>query len=94
MKLSLAANRFPRLLAVRCLPRKTDPLRSRPRPLPQAIHGDKVKNDKVDSEKLALLLRGGNFATAYAYPKELRATRDLLRRLKRILFESQLRMCN
>ena len=46
----------------------------------KAIHGGKVKNDKLDSEKLALLLRGGNFATAYAYPKELRATRDLLRR--------------
>ena len=45
----------------------------------KAIHGGKVKNDKLDSEKLALLLRGGNFATAYAYPKELRATRDLLR---------------
>ena len=30
----------------------------------KAIHGGKVKNDKLDSEKLALLLRGGNFATA------------------------------
>ena len=46
----------------------------------KAIHGGKVKNDKLDSEKLALLLRGGNFTTAYAYPKPLRATRDLLRR--------------
>ena len=46
----------------------------------KAIHGGKVKNDKLDSEKLALLLRGGNFATAYVYPKELRATRALLRR--------------
>jgi len=46
----------------------------------KAIHGGKVKNDKVDSEKLAYLLRGGNFTTAFAYPAELRATRDLLRR--------------
>lgn len=46
----------------------------------KAIHGGKVKNDKLDCEKLALLLRGGNFTTAYAYPKRLRATRDLLRR--------------
>ena len=46
----------------------------------KAIHGGKVKNDKLDSEKLALLLRGGNFTTAYAYPAKLRATRDLLRR--------------
>ena len=46
----------------------------------RAIHGAKVKNDKVDSEKLAYLLRGGNFAVAYAYPKDWRSTRDLLRR--------------
>ena len=46
----------------------------------KAIHGGKVKNDKLDSEKLALLLRGGNFTLSYAYPARLRATRDLLRR--------------
>lgn len=46
----------------------------------KAIHGGKVKNDRLDCEKLALLLRGGNFATAYAYPKPWRSTRDLLRR--------------
>ena len=50
----------------------------------KAIHGGKVKNDKLDSEKLAMLLRGGNFTTAYAYPKQLRATRDLLRRRTRL----------
>ena len=46
----------------------------------RAIHGGKVKNDKVDSEKLAMLLRGGNFAVAYAYPQDWRSSRDLLRR--------------
>lgn len=46
----------------------------------KAIHGGKVKSDKIDSEKLARLLRGGNFAVSYAYPKHWRATRDLLRR--------------
>ena len=46
----------------------------------KAIHGGKVKSDKIDSEKLARLLRGGNFALSYAYPKDWRATRDLLRR--------------
>ena len=46
----------------------------------KAIHGGKVKNDKVDSEKLAYLLRGGNFAVAYSYPNAWRSTRDLLRR--------------
>jgi transposase len=46
----------------------------------KAIHGGKVKSDKIDSEKLARLLRGGNFAVSYAYPQDWRATRDLLRR--------------
>lgn len=46
----------------------------------KAIHGAKVKNDKIDSEKLAYLLRGGNFAVAYAYPQAWRSTRDLTRR--------------
>jgi len=46
----------------------------------KAIHGGKTKNDKIDSYKIASLLRGGNFPTAYAYPAKWRATRDLLRR--------------
>ena len=46
----------------------------------RAIHAGKVKNDAVDSEKLAYLLRGGNFPVAYAYPAAWRSTRDLLRR--------------
>ncbi len=46
----------------------------------KAIHGGKTKNDKIDSYKLALLLKGGNFPTAYPYPQEWRSTRDLLRR--------------
>jgi transposase len=46
----------------------------------KAIHGGKAKNDRIDSYKLASLLRGGNFPIAYVYPAEMRATRDLLRR--------------
>jgi transposase len=46
----------------------------------KAIHGGKTKNDKVDSCKIASLLKGGNFPVAYPYPSEWRATRDLLRR--------------
>ena len=46
----------------------------------KAIHGGKTKNDRIDSEKLAMLLRGGNFPTSYVYPKEMRSTRDLMRR--------------
>lgn len=46
----------------------------------KAIHGGKAKNDRIDSFKIASLMRGGNFPLAYTYPKEMRATRDLLRR--------------
>ncbi len=46
----------------------------------KAIHGGKAKNDRIDSYKIAKLIRGGNFPLAYVYPKEMRATRDLLRR--------------
>ena len=46
----------------------------------KAIHGGKTKTDRIDSEKLAMLLRGGNFPTSSVYPAELRDTRDLLRR--------------
>jgi len=51
----------------------------------KAIHGGKTKNDKIDSEKIAMLLRGGMFPQAYAYPKEMRGTRDLLRRRMRLM---------
>jgi transposase len=46
----------------------------------KAIHGAKTKNDRIDSKKIVLLLRGGLFPLAYSYPKEMRSTRDLLRR--------------
>jgi transposase len=46
----------------------------------KAIHGSKTKNDKIDSQKIAVLLRGGMLPMAYVYPQEMRATRDLLRR--------------
>lgn len=46
----------------------------------KAIHGGKVKNDKVDSKKIAALLRSGMLPQAYVYPHEMRSTRDLLRR--------------
>jgi transposase len=46
----------------------------------KAIHGGKAKNDTIDSQKIAALLRGGMLPQAYVYPAEMRATRDLLRR--------------
>lgn len=51
----------------------------------KAIHGGKAKNDKIDSFKIAKLIRGGNFPLAYVYPKVMRATRDLLRRRMKIV---------
>jgi transposase len=46
----------------------------------KAIHGGKAKHDKIDSQKIAALLRGGMLPQAYVYPAKMRATRDLLRR--------------
>jgi transposase len=46
----------------------------------KAMHGVKAKNDKIDAQKIAALLRGGMLPQAYVYPAEMRPTRDLLRR--------------
>jgi transposase len=46
----------------------------------KAIHGVKTKNDKIDSQKIAAMLRGGLLPQAYVYPSRMRSTRDLMRR--------------
>lgn len=46
----------------------------------RAIPGGKAKNDKIDADKIARLLRANLLPQAYVYPAEMRATRDLLRR--------------
>jgi len=46
----------------------------------QAIHGGQAKNDTIDAQKIAVLLRGGMLPQASVSPAERRATRDLLRR--------------
>jgi transposase len=46
----------------------------------KSIHGGKAKNDRIDAEKIAGLLRGGLFPLAHVYPRAKRETRDLLRR--------------
>jgi len=51
----------------------------------KAIHGGKAKNDKIDSRKIAVLLKGGMMPQAYAYPARMRATRDLLRRRNHLM---------
>ena len=43
------------------------------------IHGGKNKNDRIDSEKLAHLLRSNLIPPAYVYPSERRPIRALLR---------------
>jgi len=40
----------------------------------KSIHGGKTKNDKIDSKKIADLLRSNQFPVGYVYPKELRST--------------------
>jgi hypothetical protein len=44
------------------------------------IHGGKGKNDRIDADKIARLLLSKAVPLAYAYPKGMRETRDLLRR--------------
>jgi transposase len=51
----------------------------------KAIHGGKAKNDKIDSQKIAVLLRGGMMPMAYVYPAKMRATRDLMRRRNHLM---------
>jgi transposase len=46
----------------------------------KAIHGGKATNDTIDSQKIAVLLRGGMLPQASVDPAAMRATRDLLRR--------------
>ncbi len=45
----------------------------------KAIHGGKNKNDRIDSEKLAHLLRSNLIPPSYVYPAEKRPVRALLR---------------
>ena len=56
----------------------------------KAIHGGKTKNDKIDSYKIAKLLKGGTLPMAYPYPAKMRATRDLLRRRTYMVRQSSL----
>jgi transposase len=51
----------------------------------RAVHGSKTKCDRHDAEAIARLLRGGNFPLAYAYPRERRGLRDLLRARLRLV---------
>jgi len=50
----------------------------------KTIHGGKTKTDRLDCRKIADLMRTNYYPLAYAYPAEMRATRDLLRRRHRL----------
>jgi transposase len=51
----------------------------------KAVHGSKTKCDRKDAEAIARLLKGGNFPPAYAYPRQRRSLRDLLRARLRLV---------
>jgi transposase len=51
----------------------------------KAVHGQKTPCDRHDAQAIARLLKGGNFPPAYAYPKERRGLRDLLRARLRLV---------
>jgi transposase len=51
----------------------------------KAVHGCKTKCDRKDAEAIARLLKGGNLPPAYAYPRERRGLRDLLRSRLRLV---------
>jgi hypothetical protein len=46
-----------------------------------AIHGGQAQHEKIDAQQIALRLRGGMLPHAYGSPAEMRATRDLRRRV-------------
>src|SRR5215510_1401809 len=46
----------------------------------KALHGGKAKNDTIDAQKIAVLLRGGMLPPASVSPAAMRATRALRRR--------------
>jgi transposase len=50
----------------------------------QAMHGAKAKNDNIDSQMIAVLLRGGMLPQSYVSPAAMRATRDLFRRWRHL----------
>ncbi len=52
----------------------------------KAIHVDKKKNDRLDAEKIALLLRAGLLPSAYACRNDLRSVRDLTRRRNKLVY--------
>ncbi len=51
----------------------------------KAVHGSKTQCDRQDAFAIARLLKGGNFPPAYAYPRERRGLRDLLRARLRLV---------
>lgn len=59
----------------------------------KAIASAKIKNDKVDSEILAKLLKAGLIPTSYVPPKEIRELRNIVRH-RRILIKHRVKLKN
>jgi transposase len=51
----------------------------------KAISGNKQKHDPLDAKTITNLLRTSYFPEAYPYPRDMRPTRDLLRRRHRLV---------
>jgi hypothetical protein len=51
----------------------------------QAIHRGQATNDRLDSQQIAVVRRGGMLPQASGYPAEMRATRDRLRRRRHLM---------
>ena len=54
----------------------------------KAVHGRKSGNDRLEAERIARLLGSGMFPVAYVYPKKMRSTRDVMRRLSALPFHN------
>ena len=67
------------VLAGRCLSAGRSEVRLAHALYLKAIHGGKNKNDRIDSEKIAHLLRANLIPPAYVYPAALRPLRALWR---------------
>jgi transposase len=60
----------------------------------KAMHGGTAKNDRSDSQTIAVLLRGGLLPQASVSPAPRRATRDLLRRRTHLMRKRAARLAH
>ena len=56
------------------VPRRRSPSSSATPSTCKAVHGGNSKNDRIDSHKIAVLLRGGTLPVAYVYLRKMHST--------------------